>query len=564
MSFETILTQQRIDTHTQDGYWTGRTITDYLDEGAAATPDKVAFIDSRRAITYAELRTEVDRCAFGLLGLGVVPGEVVSFQLPNWIEWVVLHYAATRIGAISNPLIPIYREREITFMVALARSRVIVVPGEFRGFDYPAMIDKLRPDLPALEHVLVVDGQPGQGTCSWPAFMAAPREQRDLAALRPDPNEVTLLIFTSGTTGEPKGVMHTHNTAVAANNPLPARLGITADSVIHMASTLAHLTGFLYGARLPVQVGATGVLQDVWEPKRFVELIAEHKITYTSAATPFLHDLLAVPDLADHDVSSLARFCCMGAPIPRALVREARAKLPGLIVLGGWGQSENALVTLGIPGDPDEKIIDTDGYPWPGMRVRVLDPASPGSTDPGSADPGSADPGLANTELPAGQEGRLQVTGPFLFVGYAERLAMTRASFEGDWFDTGDLAVIDAEGYLRIAGRTKDVIIRGGENIPVAYVENVLYEHPRLQKVAIVGVPDPRLQERACACVVVSPGAEFTLAQMRQFLQDKGVARPYWPERLEVFTELPATASGKIQKFRLREIVRAQAGGDPA
>jgi cyclohexanecarboxylate-CoA ligase len=559
MSFETILTQQRIDTHTQDGYWTGRTITDYLDEGAAATPDKVAFIDSRRAITYAELRTEVDRCAFGLLELGVVPGEVVSFQLPNWIEWVVLHYAATRIGAISNPLIPIYREREITFMVALARSRVIVVPGEFRGFDYPAMIDKLRPDLPALEHVLVVDGQPGQGTCSWPAFMAAPREQRDLAALRPDPNEVTLLIFTSGTTGEPKGVMHTHNTAVAANNPLPARLGITADSVIHMASTLAHLTGFLYGARLPVQVGATGVLQDVWEPKRFVELIAEHKITYTSAATPFLHDLLAVPDLADHDVSSLARFCCMGAPIPRALVREARAKLPGLVVLGGWGQSENALVTLGIPGDPDEKIIDTDGYPWPGMRVRVLDPASPGSADPGSADPGSA-----NTELPAGQEGRLQVTGPFLFVGYAERLAMTRASFEGDWFDTGDLAVIDAEGYLRIAGRTKDVIIRGGENIPVAYVENVLYEHPRLQKVAIVGVPDPRLQERACACVVVSPGAEFTLAQMRQFLQDKGVARPYWPERLEVFTELPATASGKIQKFRLREIVRAQAGGDPA
>ena len=541
MSFETILTQQRTDAHTRDGYWTGRTITDYLDEGAAATPDKVAFTDSRRQITYAGLRAEVDRCALGLLELGVVPGEVVSFQLPNWIEWVVLHYAATRIGAISNPLIPIYREREITFMVALAKSRVIVVPGEFRGFDYPAMIDKLRPDLPALEHVLVVDGQPGQGTCSWSEFMATPREQRDLAGLRPDPNEVTLLIFTSGTTGEPKGVMHTHNTAVAANNPLPARLGITAGSVIHMASTLAHLTGFLYGARLPVQVGATGVLQDVWEPKRFVELIVEHQITYTSAATPFLHDLLAVPDLAAHDLSSLVRFCCMGAPIPRALVREARAKLPGLVVLGGWGQSENALVTLGIPGDPDEKIIDTDGYPWPGMRVRVLDPAG--------------------AELPAGQEGRLQVTGPFLFVGYAERLAMTRASFEGDWFDTGDLAVIDTEGYLRICGRTKDVIIRGGENIPVAYVENVLYEHPRLQKVAIVGVPDPRLQERACACVVVSPGAEFTLAEMRQFLQDKGVARQYWPERLEVLTELPATASGKIQKFRLRELVRDQSGG---
>ena len=548
MSFKTILIQPRIDQHTRDGYWTGRTITDYLDEGAAATPDKVAFADSRRRITYSGLREEVDRCALGLLELGVVPGEVVSFQLPNWIEWVVLHYAATRIGAISNPLIPIYREREITFMVALAKSRVIVVPGEFRGFDYPAMIDKLRPDLPGLEHVLVVDGQPGQGTGSWAEFMATPWEQRRdraaLAGLRPDPNEVTLLIFTSGTTGEPKGVMHTHNTAVAANNPLPARLGVTATSVIHMASTLAHLTGFLYGARLPVQAGATGVLQDVWEPRRFAELVAEHRITYTSAATPFLHDLLAVPDLAEHDVSSLVRFCCMGAPIPRVLMREARAKLPGLVVVGGWGQSENALVTLGIPGDPDEKIIDTDGYPSPGMRIRVVDADGAG--------------------LPAGQEGRLQVTGPFLFVGYAERLEMTRASFDGDWFDTGDLAIIDAEGYLRICGRTKDVIIRGGENIPVVSVENVLYEHPRLRKVAIVGMPDPRLQERACACVVVSPGAEFTLEEMRRFLRDKGVARHYWPERLEVLTEFPATASGKIQKFRLREIVRDQAAGSPA
>ncbi|WP_116200467.1 AMP-binding protein [Amycolatopsis circi] len=537
MPFATILNDETIEAHTRAGYWVNRTITDYLDDAAAATPDKTAFVDSQRSITFGQLKEEVDRCALGLLELGVRSGDVVSFQLPNRIEWIIVHYAASRIGAVSNPLIPIYRDREVGFMVALAKSKVLVVPQEFRGFDYPAMAQRLRPQWPDLEHVLVVGS-------SWEEFAATPwEERRELPSWRPDPNDVTLLIFTSGTTGEPKGVMHTHNTAIAANNPLPDRLGITSDSVLHMASTLAHLTGFLYGARLGVQNGATCVLQDVWDAARFVELVAEHGITYTSAATPFLHDLLSAPNLAEHDLKSLQRFCCMGAPIPRALVREARRKLPGLVVLGGWGQSEDALVTLGIPGDPDDKLIDTDGYPWPGMRIRIVD----------------AD----GTEVPPGTEGRLQVAGPFLFVGYAERLELARESFTGDWFDTGDLAAIDADGYLRIAGRTKDVIIRGGENIPVAYVENVLYEHPDVEAVAVVAVPDPRLQERACACLVLKPGAYLDLEKLRGFLAEKGVAKQYWPERVELFPELPRTASGKIQKFQLRSLVEKPNGTGP-
>ena len=541
MSFQTILTPDLVEQYTSQGLWVDRTITDFLDEVAERTPDKPAFIDSRRQISYGRLKQEVDHCALGLLELGVEPGDVVSFQLPNWVEWVVVHFAATRIGAISNPLIPIYRRREVGFMVGLAQSKVIVVPSDFRGFDYVEMVEGLREQWPALQHVLVVDGQAGQGTQSWEDFMATPWESRrdpgTLAALRPDPNEVTLLIFTSGTTGEPKGVMHTHNTVVAANNPLPARLGITGDSVFHMASTLAHLTGFLYGARLNVQNGATCVLQDVWDPAAFVELVEKYGITYTSAATPFLHDTLNAPNLADHDMSSLERFCCMGAPIPRVLVREARRKLPSLVVLGGWGQTENGLVTLGVPGDPEEKVIDTDGYPWPGMHIRTVD--------------------FDGKEVPPGEEGRLQVHGPTLFVGYAERPEMTRACFDGPWFDTGDLARIDAEGYVNISGRTKDVIIRGGENIPVSYVENVLYENPKLSSVAIVAMPDPRLQERACACVILEPGVEeFTFEEMQQYLLGKGVAKQYWPERLEVLPEFPRTPSGKIRKFELRDQVK--------
>jgi cyclohexanecarboxylate-CoA ligase len=538
MTFETVLTPELIEHYTSQGLWTDRVITDFLDEVAAEQPDKLAAIDSRGQVTYAELKRLSDRAALGLLELGVCPGDVVSFQLPNWIEFLIVHFAVTRIGAVNNPLIPIYRDREVGFMVGLARSKVIVIPQEFRGFGYPEMIERLRGNWPALQHVLVVDGPTTDTQTSWREFIDTPWEQRrdaaELAGLRPDPNDVTLLIFTSGTTGEPKGVMHTHNTLVAANAPLPARLGASRDSVIHMASTFAHLTGFLYGARLPTQVGgATAVYQDIWDPARFAELVEEHRITYTSAATPFLHDTLNAPNLAQRDLSSLRLFACMGAPIPRAMVREARVKLPSLTVLGGWGQSENGLVTLGIPGDPEEKIVERDGYPWPGMEIRVVD--------------------FDGSALPAGKEGRLQVRGPFLFVGYAERLEMTRVSFHGDWFDTGDLAVIDEDGYLNITGRTKDVVIRGGENIPVAYVENVLYENPRLAGVAVVGVPDPRLQERAWAVVTLAPGVDgFTIEEMRDFLAEKGVAKQYWPEGLEVLTELPRTASGKIQKFQLR------------
>jgi len=536
---DTTLTPEHIDLYTGKGFWPNRLITDYLDEAAAAAPDKVAAIDPRGRTTYGELKRLADRAALGLLELGIGPGDVVSYQLPNWTEFLILHYAATRIGAVNNPLIPIYRDRELSFMVGLAKSKLIVVPQEFRGYDYPAMVNRLRGDWPQLEHILVVDGPSTRTQTSWQEFIATPWEQRrdpsGLAALRPDPNDVTLLIFTSGTTGEPKGVMHTHNTLVAANAPLPERLGVSAGSVIHMASTFAHLTGFLYGVRLPAQVGgATAVYQDVWDPARFIELVEQHRVTYTSAATPFLYDTLAAPTLASHDLSSLQRFCCMGAPIPRAIVRQARHRLPGLTVLGGWGQSENALVTLGIPGDPEEKIVERDGYPWPGMHIRVIDPDG--------------------AVLPAGREGRLQVTGPFLFVGYLDRPVLTRSCFDGDWFDTGDVAVIDADGYLSITGRTKDVIIRGGENIPVAYIENVLYEHPALADVAVVGLPDPRLQERACAVVTLKPGVEdFTHAEMRAFLAEKGVAKQYWPERLEVFGEFPRTASGKLQKFQIRD-----------
>ena len=449
MTFDMLLTQDTIDAYTAQGLWRNKTLTDYLDDAVAATPAKVSTVDPRGSITYAELGQKVQRCALGLLELGIAPGDVISIQLPNWHEWLVIHLAAVRIGAVTNPLIAIYRDREVGYMMKRAGSKLLVVPQQFRKFDYPAMVRRLAPELPALERVLVVgadsDGADpasggDDGFLSWETFMATPWEERrdpaELDALRPDPNALAVMIFTSGTTGEPKGVMHTHNTLVAGSLPWPDKLGMDRDAVIHMASTFAHLTGYLYGVSLPLQLGATVILQDVWNAEEFVELVEQHGIQHTSGATPFLHDLLEAKNLADHDTSSLARFCCMGAPIPRSMIAGAKQRLPQLSVFGGWGQTECCLVTMGHPSDPQDKIINSDGRALAGMQVRVLD--------------------LDGSDAAPGVEGRLQVKGPFLFQGYAGKLEQTRSEFDGDWFDTGDLATLDEEGYLRIAGRTKD------------------------------------------------------------------------------------------------------------
>ncbi|QCU78841.1 cyclohexanecarboxylate-CoA ligase [Citricoccus sp. SGAir0253] len=544
-TFEMLLTDEDIAAYTASGHWKNRLLSDYLDDAVAARPGQTCTIDVRGAHTYAELAADVDACAHALLESGVEPTDVVSIQLPNWYEWLVIYLATTRIGAVANPLIPIYRDREIGFMAATARTSVLFITESFRKFDYAAMVDRLRPDLPTLRETVIVHGGAREGFTAWDDFLARGRARResapaDLAALRPDPNALALLMFTSGTTGRPKGVMHTHNTVLAGSLPWPDRLGLDEDSVIHMASTFGHLTGFLYGVALPIMLGGTGVFQDVWDVEEFVALVERHRVNHTSAATPFLHDLLGAKTLADHDVSSLRHFCCMGAPIPRSYVAEARQKLPGMSVFGGWGQTECCLVTMGHPSDPEEKVVSTDGRALDGMQTRVI--------------------GFDGTEAAPGEEGRLQVKGPFLFRGYLGQLDKTREEFDGEWFDTGDLATMDEDGYVRLAGRTKDVIIRGGENIPVTYVENVLYEHPDVEATAVIGIPHERLQEIAAAVVVQRPGSEeLTLDGLKAFFESKGLAKPYWPERLLIVPEMPRTPSGKIQKYLLRQELAQQA-----
>ncbi|MDQ4491357.1 AMP-binding protein [Sinomonas sp. ASV486] len=523
-------------------YWKDRLLIDYFDDAVAAHPDKVASIDASGAKTYREMADEVEAIAAGLVSLGVDAGDTVSIQLPNRHEWIVAHLATERVGAVTNALIPIYRDREIEYMAKKARAKVIFIPETFRGFDYPAMIERLRGGLTDLHHAVVLGTGPAtarapEGFLSWSDLAGRGRARglsaQEAAARRPDPDSLALIMFTSGTTGRPKGAMHSHNTVLSGALPWPDRLGMDDSSVIHMASTFGHLTGYLFGVALPIMLGATGVFQEVWQAAEFVELVERHGIQHTSGATPFLQDILTAQNLADHNLSSLVRFCCMGAPIPRAVVHAAKDKLPALNVFGGWGQTECCLVTMGSPQDPVEKVLDSDGRVLPGMKLRIVD-------DQGRA-------------VPAGTEGRIQVRGPFLFRGYLEQLDVTRNEFDGDWFDTGDLGTQDDDSYVRLAGRTKDIIVRGGENVPVAYVENVLYEHPRIAAVALVAVPHPRLQEIGGAVVQLKDADPFTLEDLRAFLETKGLAKPYWPEILKVVADFPRTPSGKIQKFKIRQ-----------
>jgi cyclohexanecarboxylate-CoA ligase len=544
MQFDPILPPARIKAMKAHGYWNDLILTDYFDRCVADMPSKMAVSDFNSTaqvanrLSYRELAGRVDRIAVGLMRLGVEKNDVISCQLPNWWQFTALSLACVRIGAVINPIMPIFRERELKFMLGLAESKVFVIPREFRGFDYATMARGIRSELPSLHHLLVIDSE---GPESFEQVLldqqrgADEDETKHFNARRPTADNVMELLYTSGTTGEPKGVMHTANTLFSNLRPYAERLRLTGDDVVLMSSPMAHQTGFMYGLMMPIMLGAKAMLQDIWEPQQAAIRISSERVTFTMASTPFLSDLTDVVETNKYDVSSLRVFLSAGAPIPRVLAERATRVLKTNVV-SAWGMTENGAVTTTKLDDPPEKTFHTDGCALPGMEVRITD--------------------YGNNPVPPDTEGMLKVRGCSNFVGYLKRPQLYGHDADA-WFDTGDLARIDADGYIRITGRSKDIIIRGGENIPVVEIEGQLFRHPAIQAVAIVGYPDPRLGERACAFVVLKVGHTFSHEEMTQFLEQEKVIKQYMPERLEIVAELPRTPSGKVQKFRLQEITKS-------
>jgi cyclohexanecarboxylate-CoA ligase len=545
MEFDAVLIAPRRARMIAQGLWHDRTINDDLDACIAACPDKLALTALRvedgsvTRFTFRELARMADRIAVGLARLGVGRNDVVACQLPNWWQFTLTYLACARIGAVMNPLMHIFRERELSFMLKHGEVKVMIVPKTFRGFDYEAMLTGLQPALPDLKQVVVVGGSGGnsfEALLSGPAWEEAADARAILTRSRPAPDDVTQLIYTSGTTGEPKGVMHTSNTTMSNIIPYARRMRLGSDDVVLMASPMAHQTGFMYGLMMPIMLKASTVLQDVWDPARAVALIQAERVSFTMASTPFLTDLTRAVAEGGGAVPTLRAFLCAGAPIPGPLVEQARSVL-GSKIVSAWGMTENGAVTTIELDDDDERAFNTDGHPLPGVEIKVVDPNG--------------------NNLSAGVAGDLLLRSCSNFGGYLKRAHLNNTDAD-DWFNTGDLATIDERGYLRITGRSKDVIIRGGENIPVVEIEALLYRHPAVQMAAIVAVPDARLGERACAVVVPKPGQSIDLPSIVEFLKSQKVALQYIPERLVLREAMPSTPSGKIQKFKLREQLREQ------
>ncbi|GAA3659972.1 AMP-binding protein [Streptomyces chitinivorans] len=533
------------DDYRAAGWWRDETILHDLRRWAALHPDKTALIcySGARAesVGYGELARRVDRLAVGLLRLGVRRGDVVTLQLPNSWELVALCLAAARVGAVAGPVVPNMRRREVEFMTRLTASPVYIGAAELRGFSYARMSEEVARAVPTLRHRVLLggSGEGSGGALDFTDDLYAPEPDPELLAalegLEAGPDDAAQIMFTSGTTGEPKGVVHSHNTLYSMNRAQADVLGLTAHEVTAMGSPTTHQAGFTWNFVMPLLLGATAVQVDRWDPRQMLRVVQEQRVTFFMGAPTFLSDLIDAQREDPHDLSSLRSFATGSAPIAPLLVEDADAVL-GCRVYALWGMTENGCVTVTRPEQPPLRAAESDGTPVPGMEVRIV--------------------GRHGGPVRPGETGLLQVRGSAQCVGYFRRQEVYRASVTADgWFDTGDLARDDGHGGIRIAGRVKDVIVRGAENIPVVEVEAALLRHHAVKDVAVVGYPDQRLGERACAFLVTTDPA-LGLPELRDHLAGLGMARTYWPERVEQVPALPRTPSGKIQKFALRDRLR--------
>ena len=535
-----------VEQYYERGWWRSTTLIDDFLEQARQRSDAPAVVSytsgSKEPVrhTYGELELLSRRCAAALISLGVGQGDVVSVQLPNSWEFPALVYGILRAGAIVNPLVPIFRHRELEFILGRTQSRVLVVPDVLRNHDHAAMGLTLLGEVDSLEHVVVV-GDAGEALSFTEMFAERPWEtdpslEAELDARRPGADDLVEIQFTSGTTGEPKGVLHSHNTVHSGSRVIDEVYGLGSDDVCFMASTLAHQTGFGYGLLKPFAMGMKVVYQDAWDADQMLDAIETEGIAWTVSATAFAMDMTTAQRRRARDLRSFRYFICGGAPIPPKVVEEA-AEVLGAELVAVWGMTENMVVTTTRAGDPVELVSDSDGTVVDWMEIRVLDEGG--------------------DQVAAGESGDLQTRGPSQALGYFHRDDLyAAASPDGDWFDTGDVARVRDDGGIRIVGRTKDLVIRGGENVPVAEVEDLLLRHPAVDEIAVIAMPDERLGERACA-VVASQEPGLTLADLTSTLDAAGMAKQFWPEQLVLMDEMPHTPSGKIQKFKLREQIAA-------
>jgi acyl-CoA synthetase (AMP-forming)/AMP-acid ligase II len=515
------------------GVWRDLTIGDLARQWADATPYHVVFPNDPAQPTYATLLADATALAVALHDLGLRAGDVISFQLPNWIEAAIINLAASIAGLVVNPIVPIYRDGEVRQMLADGQSKAFFLCSTFRGVDYLAMMERIKGDLPALRHVIPVRGEGGKG--DFASLIAAGRG-RSLAADRVDPDAAKLLLYTSGTTGRPKGVLHSHNTLARVSQVSVEQWGIGAGDALLMPSPVTHISGYSNGLEQPFLTGTRTVLMEAWNAKEALGLIQDHNVVGTVAATPFLKELADEAMRVGARLPSFRIFACGGAAVPADLVRDANAVFAHPCAFRVYGSSETPLVTVGFPpATRGEFAAATDGMAVD-YEVRFLD-------DDGA-------------DVPPGGEGEIVVCGPSMFLGYADAGQTREALTPDGFFRTGDIGLLTTDGAVVITGRKKDLIIRGGENISAKEIEDVLLQHKDVAEAAVVSMPHQRLGEGVCAYIVTREGSAPSAQALIAFVLASELAKQKTPERIEFVDDMPRTASGKVRKDVLRQKIR--------
>ncbi len=525
--------EQRRAAYRQQGLWGDASLADYWQQTARAMPDKIAVVDNHGAsYTYSALNHAASCLANWMLAKGIESGDRIAFQLPGWCEFTVIYLACLKIGAVSVPLLPSWREAELVWVLNKCQAKMFFAPTLFKQTRPVDLILPLQNQLPQLQQIVGVDKlAPATSSLSLSQIIA---DNTPLTtAITTHGDELAAVLFTSGTEGLPKGVMLTHNNILASERAYCARLNLTWQDVFMMPAPLGHATGFLHGVTAPFLIGARSVLLDIFTPDACLALLEQQRCTCMLGATPFVYDLLNLLEKQPADLSALRFFLCGGTTIPKKVARECQQR--GIKLLSVYGSTESSPHAVVNLDDPLSRFMHTDGYAAAGVEIKVVDDA--------------------RKTLPPGCEGEEASRGPNVFMGYFDEPELTaRALDEEGWYYSGDLCRMDEAGYIKITGRKKDIIVRGGENISSREVEDILLQHPKIHDACVVAMPDERLGERSCAYVVLkAPHHSLSLEEVVAFFSRKRVAKYKYPEHIVVIEKLPRTASGKIQKFLLRK-----------
>jgi acyl-CoA synthetase len=525
------------DEYRAKGYWSDKSLLDYWLTSVELYADKDFVIDSYGGkFTYKEADNLSSRLASFLQEQGVAENDIVTFQVPGWKEFVLILVACLKVGAAANPICLSCEKEEVIAQLNMTESKVFFTPTEYYKYNYSATMLEIKKKLQFVEQIVMLDNLAKNNT----AFITLSQILTEYSPLKnfvkAEADSVAAILFTSGTTGESKGVMLTHNNIIYSEKAFNQTLGIDNKDIMLMPSPLNHAIGFHHGIISPMLAGATTVLQDRFNARDSLELIQNHKCSYGMGVTPMIHDILEELKIAKYNIDSLEFFLCGGASIQKSMIAEALEN--GFKVCGVYGSTESVPHTCIKPTDTIDKIVNTEGSPIAGVEVKIVDKNL--------------------NEVAAGNVGQELSRGPNVFVGYLKAPQLTAKAFlDNGWYQSGDLCSLDNDVYLSFVGRLKDIIVRGGENLPSHKIEANILKNPKIKDAVVIGMPDKRMGERICGYIVLEDkNNRINLSELIDFLQKINVSKKLWPERLVIIDALPRNESGKIKKFILKADIK--------